>query len=240
MTIVLKHVPMPDFQFVEEIPSVPNEEYERRLNALVEAAATDWVLVFADREHYANLTYLVNYDPRFEEALLVLGKGGKRVLIAGNEGLGYMGILRAAVKVELCQTFSLNSQPRRTAPRLKDVLVKIGISGGQSVTVVGWKYLEDYETDAPQAPAFIPAFYIDILRSLVGLRGSLVDGTWLMMHPEKGLRAVNSADQIAAFEWGIQHPARGAPRYERDAGYRVDAVCRAADDDAPDFRLGQR
>jgi hypothetical protein len=205
MTIVLKHVPMPDFQFVEEIPSVPNEEYERRLNALVEAAATDWVLVFADREHYANLTYLVNYDPRFEEALLVLGKGGKRVLIAGNEGLGYMGILRAAVKVELCQTFSLNSQPRRTAPRLKDVLVKIGISGGQSVTVVGWKYLEDYETDAPQAPAFIPAFYIDILRSLVGLRGSLVDGTWLMMHPEKGLRAVNSADQIAAFEWGARN-----------------------------------
>jgi hypothetical protein len=137
MTIVLKHVPMPDFQFVEEIPSVPNEEYERRLNALVEAAATDWVLVFADREHYANLTYLVNYDPRFEEALLVLGKGGKRVLIAGNEGLGYMGILRAAVKVELCQTFSLNSQPRRTAPRLKDVHQRRAIGDGGWLEISG-------------------------------------------------------------------------------------------------------
>ena len=205
MNVILKHVPMPEFQFVEEIPVVPGEEYDRRLSALVHNAGTDWVLVFADREHYANLTYLVNYDPRFEEGLLALGKGGKRVLIVGNEGLGYLSILRAPVDVELCQTFSLNSQPRNTAPRLKDVLAKIGIQAGQSISLVGWKYLESFESDEPQAPAFVPAFYINVLRSLVGPGGSLVDGTALMMHPEKGLRATNSADQIAAFEWASRN-----------------------------------
>ena len=205
MKVGLKHVPMPEFQFVEEIPTVPDEEYERRLAALVAAAGCDWVLVYADREHYANLTYLVNYDPRFEEGLLVLGSKGKRVLVVGNEGMGYLPILRAPVEVELCQTLSLNSQPRSEAPRLKDVLLKIGIGAGQSVGMVGWKYLESYETDDIQAPAFIPAFYVDVLRSLVGLKGKLVDVTGLMMNPEKGQRATNSADQIAAFEWGARN-----------------------------------
>lgn len=204
MKIVLKHVPLPDFQFSEEIPAVSTEEYERRLTALVQAAQTDWVLVFADREHSANLTWLVNYDPRFEEGLLVLGPKGQRTLIVGNEGLGYLPILRVPLHVELCQTFSLNSQPRSQAPRLKDVLAKIGLSAGQSASLVGWKYLEAYETDEPTAPAFIPAFFVDVVRSLLGSNGKLVDQTTLLMHPETGLRNLNSADQIAAFEWAAR------------------------------------
>lgn len=207
MDVILKKVPSPDFQFVEEIPAVPGEEYERRLAALIQAAGTDWVLVYADREHYANLTYLVNYDPRFEEGLLVLGKNGRRVLIVGNEGLGYVGILRVPVDVELCQTFSLNSQPRNTAPRLKDVLAKIGIRPGQSISLVGWKYLESYENYGSTDPAFVPAFYVDVLHSLIGVGGKLVDGAALLMHPQRGLRAVNSAAQIAAFEWGGRNAA---------------------------------
>ena len=203
MKIVLKHVPMPEFQFPEVIPAIPAEEYERRLSALSQAAGADWVLVFADREHSANLTWLVNYDPRFEEGLLVLGPGGKRTLIVGNEGMGYIPIVPVPVDVELCQTFSLNSQPRSTAARLKDVLAKIGLSAGQSACLVGWKYLDDYETDEPSAPAFFPAFFVDVVRSLVG-KGRVFDGTALLMHPETGMRNLNSADQIAAFEWAAR------------------------------------
>ncbi len=204
MKIVLKHVPLPEFQFSEEIPAIPSEEYERRLSALYQAAGTDWVLVFADREHSANLTWLISYDPRFEEGLLVLGRNGQRTLIVGNEGLGYLPIVRVPVDAELCQTFSLNSQPRVSAPRLKDVLAKIGLNSGQSACLVGWKYLETYETDEPSAPAFIPAFFVDVVRSLLGNSGKLVDGTALLMHPETGLRNLNSADQIAAFEWAAR------------------------------------
>jgi hypothetical protein len=137
----------------------------------------------------------------FEEAILAMNKDGKRVLIVGNEGQGYVSILRAPVEIELCQTLSLNSQPRSTAPRLKEVLGKIGIRHGQSISLVGWKYLESYENNASPAPAFVPAFYVEVLRSLVGVGGKLVDGSSLLMHPQRGLRAVNSAAQIAAFEW---------------------------------------
>jgi hypothetical protein len=205
MKIILKHVRLPALEFTEDMPAVPAEEYERRLAALAQKAATDWVLVYADREHYANLTYLIHYDPRFEEGLLVLGRDGRRTLIVGNEGLGYLSVLPVPLEIELCQTFSLNSQPRSTAPRLQDVLAKIGIASGQSVCVVGWKYLEPYEADDTQTPAFIPAFYLNILRLLTGDRGKLVDGSALMMHPQAGLRATNSADQIAAFEWAARN-----------------------------------
>ena len=204
MKIALKHVPMPEFQFPEAIPAIPAEEYEARLSALMQAAQTDWVLVFADREHSANLTWLVNYDPRFEEGLLVLGRSGQRTLIVGNEGLGYAPIARIPLDVELCQTFSLNSQPRRTAPRLKDILARIGLRVGQSASLLGWKYLETYETDDATAPAYLPAFFVDVVRSLLGSNAKLVDGTTLLMHPETGLRNINSADQIAAFEWAAR------------------------------------
>jgi Xaa-Pro aminopeptidase len=211
MNIVLKQIPMPSFQFPGSgAPVIPTEEYDRRLKSLVQAAGTDWVVVYADREHNANLTYLVNFDPRFEEALLVLGSNGRRVLITGNEGMGYTPILRVALDLELCQTCSLNSQPRSTAARLKDTLVKIGLRAGQSVSVIGWKYLEPEETDDVTAPAFIPAFYADALRAILGPTGKLVDRTGLLMHPETGLRAYgNSADQIAAFEWAARCTSAG-------------------------------
>jgi len=205
MKVELKHVPLPNFHFSENIPAVPDEEYERRLSALSQAAETDWVIVYADREHYANLTWLVNFDPRFEEALLVMGSNGTRTLIVGNEGLGYVPILRAQVDVVLCQTLSLNSQPRSTAPRLKDVLAKIGLKAGQSASLVGWKYLETYETDKPAAPAFFPAFFVDVVRSLLGPNGNVIDGTLLLTHPESGQRNLNSAAQIAAFEWAARN-----------------------------------
>jgi hypothetical protein len=217
MNIILKHIPMPSLEFTEEVPAVPAEEYERRLASLVQKAETDWVLVYADREHYANLTYLIHYDPRFEEGLLVLRRNGQRILIVGNEGLGYLSVLPVPVEIELCQTFSLNSQPRSTASRLKDVLAKIGITSGQTVCVVGWKYLETYEVDEIQTPAFIPAFYLEVLRTLVGPRGKLVDGTTLMMHPEAGLRATNGADQIAAFEWAARNTSAAVFNILRNA-----------------------
>ena len=114
MKIVLNTSPCPSSNFRDVIPAVPAEEYERRLSALVQAAGTDWVLVFADREHSANLTWLVDDDPRFEEALLVLGRHGQRKLIVGNEGMGYLPIVPGPVDVDLCQTFSLTRS--RAAP----------------------------------------------------------------------------------------------------------------------------
>lgn len=204
MKIELSEVHLPQFGFPGPRPEVPAVEYERRNDALYELAGADWVMVYADREHYANLTFLMNFDPRFEEALLVLGPHRRRVLVLGNEDMGYTSVLPFEVETVLSQTLSLGGQKRDTAPRLLDVLRSIGIGAGQRVAVAGWKYLEPEESDAPDAPAFVPAFFVDVLRKLVGLPGEVVDCTSLLMNPRDGLRSTNPASQIAYFEWAAR------------------------------------
>ena len=117
MNIELKTIPIAPLAFVEEdAPAIPGEEYERRLATLYEMAGADWVAVYADREHYANLVFLVNLDPRFEEAVLLLGPRGRRVVLLGNEDMGYTPVLSVPVEAVLCQSLSLGGQPRGTAP----------------------------------------------------------------------------------------------------------------------------
>ena len=36
----------------------------------------DRLVIWADREHSANLAYLTGFDPRFEEAMLIVATGG--------------------------------------------------------------------------------------------------------------------------------------------------------------------
>ncbi len=38
----------------------------------------DRLVIWADREHSANLAYLTGFDPRFEEAMLIVGPTGSR------------------------------------------------------------------------------------------------------------------------------------------------------------------
>lgn len=204
MTVTLKSIALAAFHFPLERPEVPAVEYESRLSALYNAAQVDWVLVYADREHAGNLTFLINFDPRFEEAVLLLGPKKKRFLITGNEGMGYVPIIPVPIEAVLCQTLSLPGQPRDTAPRLGDVLQQCGIKAGEKIGMLGWKYIEPFEGDNSEAPAFIPAFFVDVCRKVVGAQGSVKDITSLLMHPEKGQRVINSASQIAVFEWAAR------------------------------------
>lgn len=60
-----------------EMPRIPDQVYRRRLEktlAEMEKGSLDFLLVYADREHYGNFDYLAGYGPRFEEALLVIDK----------------------------------------------------------------------------------------------------------------------------------------------------------------------
>jgi hypothetical protein len=74
--------------------------------------------------------------------------------------------------------------------------------------MAGWKYLEASECDDPTRPAYVPAHMVDAARGLVGADGAVVDATPVLMHPATGLRAVmNSASQIASFEWSAMRAA---------------------------------
>ena len=47
----------------------------------------------AIREHFANLAYLTGFDPRFEEAVLILGSDSQTLLlVVGNECESYVGV----------------------------------------------------------------------------------------------------------------------------------------------------
>ena len=207
MQIELRRVPLPEIEPSGAPPRIAAAEYEARARALYEAAGVEWVVVYGDREHNANLLFVARFDPRFEEALLLLGPDDRRVLVVGNEGLAYAELAGLPVEIVLAQSLSLMGQPRDRAPRLDDVLRAAGIGAGARVGVAGWKYLERDETDEPDTPAFVPAILTDVLRRLTG--AAPVDVTASLMHPTTGLRSRNSAAQIAVFAWGAER-ASGA------------------------------
>src|SRR5581483_8207465 len=93
----LAPVALPEFGLPTPQPTIPPEIYHQRIMQLTERAQVagyNVMLVYADREHFANLAYLTGYDPRFEEALLIINlySGAKPLLLVGNEGMGYTGI----------------------------------------------------------------------------------------------------------------------------------------------------
>ena len=107
VSVELTTLNLPDFGLPPVEPFIPAETYEKRIATLqnlqwwsdsdAQSTATSALIVYGDREHAANLTYLTGFDPRFEEALLILVKTPdsetrKPILVVGNEGWGYTDI----------------------------------------------------------------------------------------------------------------------------------------------------
>jgi hypothetical protein len=212
MNIILREVEALELEIGPACPEVPATEYDRRMTELYASAGVDWVIVYGDREHAANLVFLTNFDPRFEEALLAIGPAHRRVLLVGNEGLGYISQAALSLDIMLAQSLSLMGQPRDQAPRLVDLLSSLGISAGAQIGVVGWKYLEAGEDDDLSTPAFVPALLVSLLRRLVGPTGTVRDLTALLMHPGHGMKARNGAAQIAQYAWAAERASMAVLR----------------------------
>ena len=215
MNIKWREIELPEFQVPEERPAIPEGTLKKRCRSAYANAEANWLVVYADREHSANLIYLTNFDPRFEEAILLLGPGGRRILLVGNEGLGYASMAGLNLDMVLCQSLSLMGQDRTKAPSLIDVLRESGIGPGDSVGLIGWKYLEPGELTDDFVGFFAPAILVDSLRRLIGDSSGVVDATWVLMHATKGLRATNEVDQIAAFEWAAARATRAIHKVVR-------------------------
>lgn len=191
-------------------PKLTLPELEARLAAL-RAAATragyDAIVVYGDREHAANLHWLTGFDPRFEEAVLIVTPGDA-LLLAGNECLAYTAVspLVAAgvVRTGHCSSLSLPSQPRG-GRRLADWLADM-LATDDRVGAVGWKWFGPDEVDDPATTLDIPVFLADPLRRLAG---RVENATPLMMHPAHGLRARVDAAEIARLEFA-NHMAAAA------------------------------
>ncbi len=232
----LIEIEWPEFGAGEKPASISLAEYKARLEMVRVAMKADGLshlLVYGDREHFANLAWLTNIDPRFEEALLIMRLEGAPLILIGNECEGYLphsplynsGDMRS----ELFQPFSLLSQARDRSRLLKDILESEGIGPTSMVGCVGWKYFEVSE-DADGAHAIdLPSFITDHVRALAGY-DNVINTTGLFMHPAHGFRTVVSVDEIAMFEYSNAKSSEAVKKIimgMRDGmtDYQVAALC---------------
>lgn len=195
---------LPDFGIPEERPELPRAIFSARFDRLLaarEAAGLDALVIYADREHSANLAWLTGFDPRFEEALMIIVPGRTPTILAGPENLGRAAAAAIGVETRLYPPFGLLGQDRRHTAPLADLLADAGLRYGQRVGALGWKYFGPQEAGEPQVWLEIPAFIVDRLRIVTGEAGAVVNANRLLMHSVKGLRAVNEIDQLAQFEF---------------------------------------
>ncbi len=196
---------LPDFGVPTERPELSKEIHLARYDALSRArrqAGFDALVLYADREHSANLLWLTGFDPRFEEALLILAPGTTPTLLAGPENMGRAG--RSAIEVEprLYPPFGLLGQDRTKTPALEEVLRHAGIAPKHRVGVLGWKYFGPNEAAKPESWLETPSYIVDALRAVVGEDGRVLNANSLLMQSSTGLRALNEVEQIAQFEFG--------------------------------------
>ncbi|MFZ0388668.1 MAG: M24 family metallopeptidase [Solirubrobacteraceae bacterium] len=196
MNAAVKRVSLPELSKLEPEPCVSDDVYVRRqerLRARMRDAGIEILAVYADREHSANASYLTGFDPRFEEALVLLSHEGA-IVIAGNESISLVPGLPGAPIAVLCQAFSLPGQDRSVCATLEDALVVAGVAQTASLGVVGWKPMASTGSGRGMS---VPGFVIDGLTA--HLRTRPIDLTdWLC--GLDGARTEVEADQIALHE----------------------------------------
>jgi hypothetical protein len=205
----LAELDLPEFGVSETAPSIPAEVHERRLGRLRERATVegyDVVVVYADREHSANLAYLTGFDPRFEEAMLVVGKDPEPAILVGNECHRMAGAGPVVLRRHLFQDFSLPGQPRDRSRPLAEILAGEGVSRGKRVGVVGWKEHSDRRVME------VPAYIVDELRALTGGEGLVENAGFLLTGSGDGLRVINEVEQLAVFEHAASRTSQGVRR----------------------------
>lgn len=188
-------IPIPDFGAPEEIPVLPPRLYRDRCRRVLQRqheARLDALVVYADREHSANLSYCTGFDPRFEEALFVLTSDGQSTLCLGNECLNVVSDLPVSADILLCQDFSLMGQDRSRSWDLAPLLAKAGLRRGMRCGIAGWKTLQAGRLE-------VPAYIVDLVSQRCARPP--VNANDLFMHPQHGLRIVNEPEQIAQFEY---------------------------------------
>ncbi len=173
------------------------------------------LVVYGDREHFANLAWLTGFDPRFEEAVLIIARQGNPLLVVGNECEGYLPISplfgAGRLRSERFQSFSLLNQPRGDSRLIREIFAGEGIGRGAMAGCVGWKYFADSEHPDGAHAIDLPAYIVDALRDLAG-RENVTNATAILMHPDSGLRTFCSPAEIAYFEYANVLASQGMSR----------------------------
>ena len=183
-----------------DFPVIPAETYAKRVESLrarMEEHGLSHVVVYGDREHFANTRWLTGYDPRFEESLTIVGLSGKPRLLVGLEGRYYAAIAQG-VEVELYDEFSLQGQPQH-GRTLAEILADCGLTKGSKVGLAGTKYRQTPAFAEAKLASDVPYYLVEVLAGAVG-RENISDVTHWFTHTTTGLRIPLTVDEIALHE----------------------------------------
>jgi Xaa-Pro aminopeptidase len=174
-------------------PIFPAEDFAQRIartRAALERRSWTHLAVYGDREHFANLLWLCGLDPRFEEALLILGPRAEPLLLTGIECESYLPVsplfTSGGLRQERFPPFSLPNIARETGRSLDEILRSEGITADSRVGVAGWKTLD------------VPAYLLDTIRAMTP---AVDDASALFYDAATGLRARATAREIELFEY---------------------------------------
>ncbi|MCS7041286.1 MAG: aminopeptidase P family N-terminal domain-containing protein [Bryobacteraceae bacterium] len=209
----LVEIEWPEFGSAAEPPAwrVSREEYAARLARLrerMQERRLTHFAVYGDREHFANIQWLTGFDPRFEEALLLVDVEQKPLLLVGNECMNYAPaappVAAGDIRLERHPEFSLPDQPREGGRALGEVLREFGVDAHSRVGAAGWKPL------APAERLELPSFLADELRFAAGYE-NVRNETRLLIE----LRQQAAPQEIAFFEWTNTLASEGMKRVLR-------------------------
>ena len=173
----LKEIAWPDFDIPADkiVPEPLASEIEERLmkcREMMDSRNLTHLIVYGDKEYFANLMYLAHFDPKFEEALLIISSKDAPLILVGNECVDHLSVSplynSGGLRHERYQPFSLISQPRDQSRPLKSIFECEGINRGSKIGCIGWKYFSDIEFQNPEKTIEIPSYIVEILRSICG------------------------------------------------------------------------
>jgi Xaa-Pro aminopeptidase len=199
MSAALTTIDLPALAELGREPVLPASIYEGRIaeaRARMARDGLDALLVYGDREHFANISYLCGFDPRFEEAVAILTADGLAVA-TGNEAISMVADLPVPARAILCQSFSLPGQNRLVQAPFAAALGEAGVGPGALVGLAGWKPLAAIDVSVPGTAVAAPQFLTAELDHY--LAEPWVDATELLCGLD-GMRALCEADQLALHE----------------------------------------
>ena len=209
---VLTEIDLPDFGEPGSEPALGRGIYEQRiarLRARMAADGLDAVVIYGDREHMANIAWASGYDPRFEEALLVVIPDRTPVLFAGNEGFPYAETAAGSFERVLWQPLSLMGQPRGKTVPLHGLLRNAGLGNGMKIGLAGWKGFETEEGAFDPHWFETPHYLVSELRRF----GAVSNAALLFMNPVDGLRVLHEPEQIACLEYASTKSSSAIRRF---------------------------
>lgn len=203
--LTLKQIKSLQLEVPKQKPQLPRQVYETRLQKLVdrmEQSGLDAVVIYGDREHYHNLKYFVGFDPRFEEALLVIHRDKRMFAALGNECLPLTVNSQLPLTGVLCQSLSLPSQPMDDYVSMEKTFEECGLKAGMHTGAIDWKLMTPAHGANYRSISGMPAYIFSALVAVCGGSQLVSNQTDLLINPADGIRTSYGADEIAEFEYG--------------------------------------